>query len=54
MGESRNGKGKEKAEEGIWKGFKFEVPGFHDEVFWDCKSRLGCVRAEADIHQGKT
>ncbi|ORX38608.1 putative cyclin-dependent protein kinase regulator [Kockovaella imperatae] len=32
-------KGKDKAEDqdGIWKGFRFEVPGFHDEVFWDWK-----------------
>lgn len=27
------GKGKGKA----WDGFMFEVPGFHDEVFWDWK-----------------
>ncbi|WVQ74827.1 hypothetical protein IAR50_004434 [Cryptococcus sp. DSM 104548] len=23
--------------DGIWKGFKFEIPGFHDEVFWEWK-----------------
>jgi hypothetical protein len=32
---SGNGKGKEK--EPVWDGFMFEVPGFHDEVFWDWK-----------------
>jgi hypothetical protein len=23
--------------EPVWDGFMFEVPGFHDEVFWDWK-----------------
>jgi hypothetical protein len=32
-----NGKGKEKEREPIWDNFVFEVPGFHDEVFWDWK-----------------
>ncbi len=30
---SRKGKEKEK----VWEGFEFEVPGFHDEVFWECE-----------------
>lgn len=30
-----NGKGNQK--ERVWEGFQFEVPGFHDEVFWDCQ-----------------
>ena len=34
IGGSGNGKGKGK--EKIWEEFEFEVPGFHDEVFWDC------------------
>lgn len=29
--------GKGDTSKGIWEGFKFDVPGFHDEVFWDCK-----------------
>jgi hypothetical protein len=39
-----NGKGKERqrdrerTDDEIWRGFKFHVPGFHDEVFWECKS----------------
>ena len=32
-----NGKGKGKEKEPVWDGFMFEVPGFHDEVFWDWK-----------------
>jgi hypothetical protein len=32
-----NGKGKGKEKEPIWEGFIFEVPGFHDEIFWDWK-----------------
>jgi len=39
-----NGKGKEK--EKLWEGFVFEVPGFHDEVFWDCE--LEGPRGEVD------
>jgi hypothetical protein len=31
------GKGKGKEREPVWDGFVFEVPGFHDEVFWDWK-----------------
>lgn len=31
------GKGKGKEKEPIWEGFIFEVPGFHDEIFWDWK-----------------
>ncbi len=34
---SRKGKEKEK----VWEGFEFEVPGFHDEVFWECESVNG-------------
>jgi len=34
---SGNGKGKGKEKEPVWDGFIFEVPGFHDEVFWDWK-----------------
>lgn len=34
---SGNGKGKGKEKEPVWDGFMFEVPGFHDEVFWDWK-----------------
>jgi len=34
---STNGKGKGKEKEPIWEGFIFEVPGFHDEIFWDWK-----------------
>jgi hypothetical protein len=32
-----SGKGKEKDIGKVWEGFMFEVPGFHDEVFWDWK-----------------
>ncbi|WWD19001.1 hypothetical protein CI109_103458 [Kwoniella shandongensis] len=38
--QSHNGgrdKGKAKEEDPVWEGFTFEVPGFHDEVFWDWK-----------------
>lgn len=24
-------------EDKVWEGFKFSVPGFHDEIFWDWK-----------------
>jgi hypothetical protein len=34
---STNGNGKGKGKEKIWEGFVFEVPGFHDEIFWDWK-----------------
>ena len=34
---SSKDKGKGKEKEPIWEGFIFEVPGFHDEVFWDWK-----------------
>lgn len=43
------GKGKERERERagtddeIWRGFKFNVPGFHDEVFWECE--LGVIIA---------
>ena len=37
-----NGKGKEK-EAGVWDGFKFTVPGFHDELFWDCVCDGNCA-----------
>ncbi|KAK8854851.1 hypothetical protein IAR55_003590 [Kwoniella newhampshirensis] len=30
-------KGKAKEQGPVWEGFTFEVPGFHDEVFWDWK-----------------
>jgi hypothetical protein len=33
---SGTGKGKER--EQVWDGMRFEVPGFHDEVFWECRS----------------
>ncbi|KIR99646.1 cyclin-dependent protein kinase regulator [Cryptococcus deuterogattii 2001/935-1] len=26
-----------KEEDKVWEGFKFSVPGFHDEIFWDWK-----------------
>lgn len=29
-------KGKERAREAVWEGMEFQVPGFHDEVFWEC------------------
>ncbi|WVF72763.1 hypothetical protein IAT40_007581 [Kwoniella sp. CBS 6097] len=33
-----NGKGKGKEEEDpVWEAFDFQVPGFHDEVFWEWK-----------------
>lgn len=35
-GAGGSGKGKER--DTLWDGFMFEVPGFHDEVFWDCES----------------
>lgn len=34
---SGKGKGKGKEKEPVWDGLIFEVPGFHDEVFWDWK-----------------
>jgi hypothetical protein len=36
MGMDGKGKGKEKAREKVFEGMVWEVPGFHDEVFWDC------------------
>ncbi|WRT68355.1 uncharacterized protein IL334_005331 [Kwoniella shivajii] len=33
----QSSKGKEKEQDPIWDGFKFDVPGFHDEVFWEWK-----------------
>ena len=41
LGPSSSAKGKGK-EEDIWEGFQFKVPGFHDEVFWDCGSSSSC------------
>lgn len=32
------GKGKGKEKEQVWEGMRFQVPGFHDEVFWECAS----------------
>jgi hypothetical protein len=32
----RVGLGNGKKDEGLWAEFKFDVPSFHDEVFWDC------------------
>ena len=42
-------KGKEKADQDVWKGFMFEPPGFHDELFWDCEQAhlRHVVRADA-------
>ncbi|WVW85655.1 hypothetical protein I302_107693 [Kwoniella bestiolae CBS 10118] len=37
IGDSQSVKGKEKEQDPIWKEFKFEVPSFHDEVFWEWK-----------------
>lgn len=34
---SGNGTRKGKEREAVWEGMKFEVPGFHDEVFWECE-----------------
>ncbi|ORY35616.1 cyclin-dependent protein kinase regulator [Naematelia encephala] len=42
-----NGKGKEKERDPVWNGFSFEVPGFHDEVFWDWKDVI--VASEMQI-----
>lgn len=51
-------KGKEKERSPIWDGFMFEVPGFHDEIFWECTSWLCCAQhIEQDATerlQGKT
>jgi hypothetical protein len=33
---SAKGKGKGKEKEQVWEGMRFQVPGFHDEVFWEC------------------
>jgi hypothetical protein len=44
------GRGKGKGKEGdvgvdkVWEGFHFEVPGFHDEVFWECRSTIVYAR----------
>lgn len=35
MGADIKGKGKER--EKAFEGMVWEVPGFHDEVFWDCE-----------------
>jgi hypothetical protein len=40
-------KGKEKEVDGIWEGFTFDVPGFHDEVFWEWKDTI--VSSEMQI-----
>jgi hypothetical protein len=37
LGHGMNGKTKGKGKGKEWDGFMFEVPGFHDEVFWDWK-----------------
>lgn len=36
-GSSPSAKGKEREQDPVWDGFMFEVPGFHDEIFWECK-----------------
>jgi len=49
MGDSRSvglGFGREHGGE-PWKDFRFEVPGFHDEVFWDWKDVI--VASEMQI-----
>jgi hypothetical protein len=50
-GASKNGKGKAIRKDNItsalWKDFTFEVPGFHDEVFWDWKDVI--VASEMQI-----
>ena len=47
---ARNGsqKGKGRAKDPVWEGFVFEVPGFHDEVFWDC----ACLQPPSDSAYG--
>ncbi|WWC90748.1 uncharacterized protein L201_005685 [Kwoniella dendrophila CBS 6074] len=35
--QSQSIKGKEKQQDPIWDNFNFEVPGFHDEIFWEWK-----------------
>lgn len=37
MGLNIKGKGKATERERVFEGMVWEVPGFHDEVFWDCK-----------------
>ncbi|GFZ49440.1 hypothetical protein JCM24511_07560 [Saitozyma sp. JCM 24511] len=44
-GAGGSGKGKER--DTLWDGFMFEVPGFHDEVFWDWKDVI--VASEMQI-----
>jgi hypothetical protein len=43
----KNGKGKGKTSSALWTDFKFEVPGFHDEIFWDWKDVI--VASEMQI-----
>ncbi|KAI9637365.1 cyclin-dependent protein kinase regulator [Dioszegia hungarica] len=40
MGMDGKGKGKERAREKVFEGMVWEVPGFHDEVFWDWKDSI--------------
>lgn len=48
-GTGKNGKGKGKVNRSpaLWKDFTFDVPGFHDEVFWDWKDVI--VASEMQI-----
>ena len=41
------GNGRGRGDGDLWKDFKFDVPGFHDEVFWDWKDVI--VASEMQI-----
>lgn len=45
LGLDRKGKGKER--EKVFEGMVWDVPGFHDEVFWDCKLAMSPHYAES-------
>lgn len=46
-GKNGKGKGKENRSSALWNDFTFDVPGFHDEVFWDWKDVI--VASEMQI-----
>lgn len=52
---AENGKGKAKAKDQdglageLWKEFVFDIPGFHDEVFWNCQCRFPDFRKRGSV-----
>lgn len=47
------GKGKGKARERAFEGMVWEVPGFHDEVFWDCEPKLSLCEEMGALTSGQ-